>query len=78
MNTETTLDEQLDARLRRILKTDDRYMTRMDRRWDDAQAQIGNLCRDGKTVFYVMPQGGKYHEGDWHHLIDFLIRNRYA
>lgn len=39
---------------------------------------IGELCREGKTVYYVWPQGGKYREGSVSELIAFLLRNNYA
>jgi len=73
-----TDEEHLDRRETRRLAADARWLTRMERRWDAADAMIGELCREGRTVFYVSPQGGRYREGTRSDLIAFLIRNRYA
>lgn len=78
MTARMTDDERLDARERSIFRADDRFMARMERRWDDADQMIGELVRDGRTVLYVFPQGGKYREGLRCELIDYLIRNNYA
>jgi len=58
---------------------------RMLARWDDlsarediAEQMLGQLMREGKVVYYVWPQGGKYREGMRLDLIAFLIRNNYA
>jgi hypothetical protein len=63
-------------RLRMV--TENRYCARFERLFDKADAMIGELCRDGRTVFYVFPVGGKYREGDRAGLINFLIRNKYV
>ena len=36
--------------------------------------QIGVLCREGKTVYYVYPAGGLYQEGTLEHLAGVLDR----
>lgn len=71
-------NERLEARERSIFRADDKFMDRMGRRWDAAEQMIGELCREGRKVLYVFPQGGKYREGSRFELIDFLIRNNYA
>lgn len=50
----------------------------LSKREDKAEEMIGQLQREGKTVFYVWPQGGKYREGSRLELIAFLVRNNYA
>lgn len=50
----------------------------LGKREDAAEAMLGKLVRDGKVVFYVWPQGGKYREGSRLDLIAFLVRNNYA
>lgn len=50
----------------------------LSEREDKAEEMLGQLQRDGKTVFYVWPQGGKYREGTRLELIAFLVRNNYA
>lgn len=51
---------------------------RLSAREDAAEQMLGKLTRDGKEVFYVWPQGGKYREGSRLDLIAFLVRNHYA
>lgn len=65
-----------------------RRMANMDRaidaleirvaRKESAETMIGTLIREGKEVFYIMPVGGKYREGNRTDLVDFLVRNNYA
>jgi hypothetical protein len=43
-----------------------------------AESQIGELCREGRQVFYAFPVGGKYREGTRSALLGFLLRNNYA
>jgi hypothetical protein len=50
----------------------------LSKREDAAEAMLGQLVRDGKTVYYVSPVGGKYREGTRLDLIAFLVRNNYA
>ena len=69
---------ELDARQSRRMAAQDRYLARLERREAAAEKLIGELVRDGMTVYYVWPQGGKYREGEHTALIAFLIRNRYV
>jgi hypothetical protein len=73
-----TLDEQIDARLIRRFKSEDRFLRRIERRENQAEAMIGELCRSGRTVYYVYPAGGKYKEGSRQDLIAYLLRKGYA
>lgn len=68
----------LDKRQNRRLAAEDRYLAKIERREAAAETMIGELVRDGQTVYYVWPQGGKYREGERADLIAFLIRNNYA
>ena len=74
MNTE----QMLNARESRRFAAEDRYLARIERRENAAEQMLGELIREGKKVFYVYPQGGKYREGSRVELIAFLIRNNYA
>ena len=67
---------QLEINEARHYRADDRFLDKMEK----AQTLIGELCREGKTVYYVNIRGnkGKIREGAQHELIDFLIRNRYV
>lgn len=77
-----TLDEKIEAHLdgreRRRMAEEARYLARLEKRIDDADSMIGELVRDGETVLYVWPQGGRYREGSRAELSDFLMRNNYA
>ncbi len=55
-----------------------RFLEQREKREQAAEQMIGELCRDGKTVYYVWPQGGKCREGSVSELIAFLLRNNYA
>jgi len=72
------IERQLDANQSRRMKAEDRYLGRLERREAEAEKMIGELCRDGHTVHYVHPVGGRYREGSHSELINFLIRNNYV
>jgi len=74
----STIEQQMEARQARRMASENRYHERMVAREDKADQMIGELCREGRTVHYVYPAGGKYREGPRHELIAYLIRNRYA
>ena len=44
-------------------------------RCEKAEAMVGELCRDGKTVHYIYPVGGQYMEGWRSELIIYLVQN---
>lgn len=69
------IDQQLDARQSRRMASQDRFLSRMEKREAAAEKMIGEL-NSGKC--YVFPVGGKYREGTRDELIGFLIRNKYA
>ena len=73
-----TLEQQIEARVSRKIKSDDRMISKIERREVEAEKQIGTLIREGKTISYIMPPGGKYREGFKYDLISFLIRNQYV
>lgn len=68
----------LEGRQNRRMAAEDRYLANIERRETAAETMIGELTREGRTVYYVWPQGGKYREGTRADLIAFLIRNNYA
>lgn len=72
------IEQQLEARHNRRMANEARFLERIEKRERAAEEMIGELCREGRTVFYVWPQGGRYREGSWGELIGFLIRNNYA
>ena len=72
--------EARDARVDRLrIQTQDRYLTRLEKLEAKADPMVGELCRDGKTVYYIVTARGKVREsGSRQDLIDFLIRNHYV
>ena len=73
MNTKN-IDTMLNIREVRRERANDRYFDKLDK----AERMVGQLCREGETVYYVYPVGGHYRAGIHHDLIDFLIRNHYV
>lgn len=80
MNTAAAHDFEafLETRQLRRMRHEAKMEAIIDQREADAEQMIGELCREGKQILYVWPQGGKYREGTRRELINFLIRNRYA
>lgn len=71
-------EERFEARDRARWKADEKAYARLCHRMDRAESQIGELCRDGRQVFYVFPVGGRYREGTPAELTAYLIRNHFA
>jgi len=69
----------LDGREIRRFKNEARAVARLDRLEEKAEKLVGELCREGRPVFYVVKSNGKIRESAsrWE-LVDFLIRNRYV
>lgn len=72
------IQRQLDNRQSRRMAAQDRYLARLEKREQAADRFIGELVREGRTVFYVYPAGGTYREGSHGDLVQFLIRNGYV
>jgi len=72
------IEQQLNGIQNRRMAAQDRFLVRIEKREDDAEQMIGELCRNGQKVLYVFPIGGKYREGTKLELVSFLIRNNYA
>lgn len=85
MTPRKTIDELLDGRQLRRMKQEDRFLAKQERVEREADALIGELCRDGRTVYYVNLKTrdgaftGKTRESGSHSaLVDYLIRNHYV
>jgi hypothetical protein len=76
--TYCTDEARLDTKELRRLNADAKAHNELTRREANAETMIGALCREGRTVYYVVIRPGRYREGTKHDLIAFLIRNRYA
>ena len=69
-------NERID-RLR--ISTENRYCARIERLEKKAAPMIGELCREGATIHYAFPVGGKYFESaSWVSVADYLIKNKYV
>ena len=71
-------ERNLDAKQSRRMHAEDRFLDKIERLTKKAETMIGEICREGRAVFYVFPVGGKYREGSFCELVDFLIRNKYV
>lgn len=71
-------EQHLEARMSRRIAAQGRYLLRIERREVAAEQMIGELCREGRPVYYVWPVRGKYREGTRSDLVSFLLRNNYA
>ncbi len=60
------------------LANEARGWERMYKREDAAEALVGELCRDGETIYYINLRNGKTKEGFKSELIAFLVRNDYV
>ena len=72
------IHQQLEGNQNRRMASQARFLNTIDSREEEAEAMLGQLIRDGKTVYYVSPQGGKYREGSRLELVAFLVRNNYV
>lgn len=72
------IHQQLEGNQNRRMASQSRFLSTIDSREEQAEAMLGQLVREGQTVYYVMPQGGKYREGGRLELVAFLIRNNYV
>lgn len=79
------IERQIEINSERRERADDRAIIRMDRQIPQAEALVGELCRDGKKIFYINitnrngdMTGRTKDFGDRYDAIDYLIRNRYV
>lgn len=78
MTTEQ-MERMLENRFSRRSLAEDRAMSRRERLEARAEKMVGELCRDGRTVYYVIQTNGKVREANWKfELVDFLIRRNYV
>ena len=74
MNTSSTQFERaLEYKNIRRMRAEDKMLDRLERREIAAGAYIGELTREGQTVYYITA-GGKYKEGERHQLVALLAR----
>ncbi len=78
--SDTARFEQLiERRTARRWAAEDRHLGRLDRLEAKADRHIGELCREGRTVFYISLPGVKYREANTRaELAQFLIRYGYV
>lgn len=76
-----SFEQLLDGKELRRLKNDDKTHLRMTRLENKANELIGELCKEGKQVFYINLhplRKGKILEGSKADLMAYLIRNKYV
>lgn len=78
------MDAILDTRQLRRMRAEGRYLDLREKQEAAAERYIGELCREGKTVYYINLQDragrytGKTKEASWTALVDYLVRNDYV
>ena len=80
-----TFDQRIDSRYNRMQRAEDRAMDKLDRQMAACDALIGQLVRDGKTIYSIncKNNAGQYtgKSKEFAYEIDaknFLIRNGYV
>jgi len=73
-------EADMEARQLRRMRAEDRALARREKQEAriDRECLIGELCRDGKPVYYFFPAGGKYREGTKGEVIDYIIRRGFV
>ena len=73
-------ERALDAKHRRRLAAEDRFLAKREKLEAAADAKIGELCREGKTVYYIVLHKPRrtIENTNKQELVEFLIRNRYV
>lgn len=78
-------EELMEGRQLRRMKEEDRFLARREAIEAKAEALVGELCREGRTVYYAnltTRDGdftGKTYESASHTAVaDYLIRNHYV
>jgi hypothetical protein len=84
-NEDAKFEAQFSRNEKRRFAAEERAVIRMDRQHAECEPLIGQLCREGKTVYYVNIRSktgaytGKTKESASRmELIDYLIRNKYV
>lgn len=71
-------DAELNARHSRRLHAEDLFLERQEKLEKKAAPLIGELCRNGQTVYYINLANGKVKESTKQHvLVEYLRRNNY-
>lgn len=74
-----TLEQHLIAREARRLAAEHRSLGRQEQLEKKAEPLVGELCREGRTLYYCWPVGGKYFESaSFFAVVAYLVRNRWV
>lgn len=80
-----TIEQDLDTRDLRRLRAEHRYLVKLERLERKCEPLIGELCRQGATVYYINLANraghltGKTKErASYFELVNYLIRNHYV
>jgi hypothetical protein len=78
-------ERMMEAKLARRFKAEGRWLARLEKLVPAAEAIIGQLCREGRTIFYINGRtangsfNGRVHEfTNSGAATDFAIRNHYV
>jgi hypothetical protein len=74
-------DRLLEGKQNRRMANESRFLDRLDRleRKIEKECLIGELCREGKAVYYFWPAGGKYFENsNYMVVVDHIIKKGYV
>ena len=84
MTARLPFEQLLENRHTTRMARDDRTVDRLERREREAEALIGELCKEGRQVFYINIKNGRgvntgrIREGTRAELIAYLLRNGYV
>ena len=74
-----TIEQHLNAREARRFAAEHRAMCRAEKLEAKAAPRVGELCRNGATVYYCWPAGGSYFESASHSaVVAYLVRNKWV
>jgi len=77
-----TADAQTEANHNRRMANEARYIDRQERlaAMIERQNLIGELCREGRTVYYFFPAGAKksFEDANWFVVADHIIKLGYV
>lgn len=74
-----TIEQHLNARETRRLASEHRALIRAEKLEATAERMIGELCKNGATMYYCWPNGGRYFESTSHTaVVDYLMRNKFV
>ena len=79
MDEMSKAERQIEANHSRRMANQHRALVRAERMEAKALPMVGELCREGKTVYYFAPIRGRYFESAHQYdVCAYIIRNQYV